>query len=229
MNPVFYDVAIAVVLLIFLLRGYKRGLVLTLCGFLALFVAFIGAGVLTSVLAEPVSRAVYPMVERGIQQAMDDAVASAVSGEGLAGELDLPLEEVLPLLKDNALLGFFSDAVEQAVEEGVLDATADAAQQLAQYAALQLARLVLFLVFFVAILVAWFFLSHALDLASRLPGLNALNHLGGGALGLLMGLLAVYIAIWLFRGSLVDAAALEGSVLLRFFAAHSPLELLNIL
>ena len=48
--------------------------------------------------------------------------------------------------------------------------TADIVQALAQYIAVQIARIILFLLAFVVILIAWFILSHALDL-----GLNALT------------------------------------------------------
>ena len=38
-----YDAVIAVVLLVFFLRGRSKGLVLSLCGLLAVFVALVGA------------------------------------------------------------------------------------------------------------------------------------------------------------------------------------------
>ena len=43
MNPIIYDVLAAAVLILALWEGYRKGFVLTLCGFLALFVALIGA------------------------------------------------------------------------------------------------------------------------------------------------------------------------------------------
>ena len=53
MNYIYYDVIIAAVLLFFLWRGYRRGFVLTLCSLLAVFVALIGASILSNALADP--------------------------------------------------------------------------------------------------------------------------------------------------------------------------------
>ena len=50
-----YDAIAALVLLVALIRGYKRGFILTLCGFLALFVALIGASFLSNTMSGPVS------------------------------------------------------------------------------------------------------------------------------------------------------------------------------
>ena len=43
MEYVLFDVVIAALLILAVVQGYKRGFVLTLCGFLAVFVALIGA------------------------------------------------------------------------------------------------------------------------------------------------------------------------------------------
>ena len=48
MNYLIFDVIIALILLFALWRGDSRGFILTLCGFLAIFVAFIGACIVCS-------------------------------------------------------------------------------------------------------------------------------------------------------------------------------------
>ena len=57
-----YDAAVLAVLLLFVWLGYRKGLVLTLCSLLAVFVAFIGASILSNALAEPVAKAIEPVV-----------------------------------------------------------------------------------------------------------------------------------------------------------------------
>ena len=71
MNYIFYDVIIAAVLLFFLWRGYVKGFVLTLCSLLAVFVALIGASILSNVLAEPVAKAIEPVVSSSIHDMVD--------------------------------------------------------------------------------------------------------------------------------------------------------------
>ena len=101
-----------------------------------------------------------------------------------------------------------------------------AARAVADYLALELTRMFLFLVSFALVLLLWLLLSRVLDLACKLPVLSTLNHWSGAALGLVKGGLIVFILCWLLRGSLISQAAVEGTVLLRFFCTHTPLSLL---
>ena len=97
---------------------------------------------------------------------------------------DLPLEELLTLMKESPLYRGFADALQSAVDAGLVAATANATMVISEYIAGQIARIVLFVVSFVLILILWFFVSHALDLAFKLPVLSSLNRWGGSALGL---------------------------------------------
>ena len=109
------------------------------------------------------------------------------------------------------------------MDDKAADIVTHAAQALAHFVAVQIARIVIFAVAFFAVLIAWFFLSHALDLVAKLPVLSTVNAWGGGAVGLVKGALIVFIAVWLFRDSYIPPEAVEGSFLLKFFATVSPL------
>ena len=63
MSFVIFDVVILILLLLTAWKGYRRGFVLTLCSLLAVFVAFIGATVISSQLARPMSRLIQPALE----------------------------------------------------------------------------------------------------------------------------------------------------------------------
>ena len=222
MNYLIFDVIIALILLFALWRGYSRGFILTLCGFLAIFVAFIGATVISDNLARPVADAIRPAIERQIQGTLEqslqveDSLAST-GGEAPALE-ELPISEVLEALQESALYRGLAQAFQEAVDNGVAQVTTSAAKALA--------RMVLFLLAFVAVLIAWFLLSHALDLAFRLPVLSALNHWSGAALGLLKGGALIFIACWLLRNSLIPPEAIQNTYLLNFFCTFDPLSLL---
>ena len=223
MNYIIYDIIIAAVLLFFLWRGYCKGFVLTLCSLLAVFVALIGASVLSNALAEPAAKAVEPVVAARIQESLAEAIQNTefVSVDGGVAEKpeEIALAGVIQHLKETELFKGLADAFQKAVDDGV----ADAAQALAHFAAVQIARTVIFAIAFFAVLIAWSILSHTLDLVARLPVLSTVNAWGGGAVGLVKGALIVYIAVWLLRGSYIPPAAIEGSYLLRFFASASPL------
>lgn len=67
MGFLIFDLIILIVLILAVVQGYRKGFVLTLCGFLAIFVAFLGASILSDALAGPVSQAITPAIESGIQ------------------------------------------------------------------------------------------------------------------------------------------------------------------
>lgn len=227
MNYIIYDLMIAAVLLFFVWLGYKKGLVLTLCSLLAVFVALIGASFLSDVLAEPVAKAVEPIVAERIQDSLTEAIETtefiSVDGGVAQSPEEVALAGVIEHLKETKLFQGFADAFQKAVDNGVAEVTTTAAQALAHFVAVQIARTVIFAVAFFAILVAWWFLSHALDLVARLPVLSTVNAWGGGAVGLVKGALIVFIAVWLLRDGCIPPEAVGGSRLLRFFATVNPL------
>lgn len=228
MQHILYDLLVALLLLLALWQGYRKGFILTLCGLLALFVAFIGATVISDTLAEPVANSIQPFVERHIQEIIQEQQApadlSALLEDDVLDDVPIPLEEVLAPLRQSALFQGFAEAFRNAVEAGVVAVTGDAAKAIANYVALQLAKTALFLVAFITILVLWSLLSHALDLAFRLPVLSALNHWAGAILGLLKGFVLVYIAVQLLDGFL-PPQAVKDTYLLRFFCSFHPLML----
>ena len=227
MSYLIFDLAILAILALFFWRGYARGLVLTLCSLLTVFVALIGASFLSNALAEPVAKAIEPIVASQIHDTVTSYYQRSPAENTSAEEEDwlaqLPLEELLEPLKESKFLQGFAETFQKAVDDKAADIVTHAAQALAHFVAVQIARIVIFAVAFSAVLIAWFFLSHALDLVAKLPVLSTVNAWGGGAVGLIKGALIVYIAVWLLRGSYIPPAAIEGSYLLKFFASAIPL------
>lgn len=70
------------------------------------------------------------------------------------------------------------------------------AQYLTPEAALPATRAVLFLAGFVVVQMIWTALCHILNLVAKLPGLNFLNKVLGGVLGLVKGILILLVAQW---------------------------------
>lgn len=218
----FYDIAIVAVLVLSIYLGYRRGFILTLSSFLAVFVGLIGAMFLSNILAEPVMHMIQPMVENGIQSYLTNALPAE-----MAGGQDLPLSEVLNALSDSTLYRGFVGALTELFSSQVAATTAAVIAALAQHIAFQIAKVVLFGLSFVAVLVLWHLAARMLDLAFRLPVLNALNRWGGAAVGLLKGALLLFIAAWLLKDRFLPPDAVMNSPLLHFFCTTSPLALLT--
>ena len=231
-----FDLILVAVLAVTLFQGYRKGFVLTLCGFLAVFVAFVGATILSDALAQPVSQVVRPAIEQNIHSALEDSLnqQGLTLPEGSASQgdtslnipgTDFSLDQILELLGDSSLVQHFSDAIHSAVTQGVLAVTSDAVASIAGYIALQIAHSILFVICFVLVLVAWHFLSRTLNLAFKLPVLSTLNHWAGAAMGLIKGAALLFIACWLLR-SLIPQEAVNSTVLLRFFCTTNPFALM---
>lgn len=222
-----YDAVIVAVLAYFFLRGRKKGLILTLCGLAAFFVAIIGARMASDAFAPKVADLLQPRFSSVIEEQL---------GNGLAEKLD----ELLSAGEDtdNAIvklltsLGFYdevADTIRSAVSGQAAQTAADVAVSLARAVAEVVAGVLVFVVAFLLLIVVWYLISHALDLAARLPIINGLNRLLGGLFGLLQGMLILFLAAWVLRllGGVIPEETVERTTLLRFFLTTNPISLIT--
>ena len=216
--PIILDILVIAILVLFIVLGAHRGFILTLCSLVAVIVALVGANLLADALAPKMAQALEPRLEQSIQQALEEKAqeVSAVDGLEVA-------DAMAALREKGGLYKWAADSLEEALKSApVGDAIAHQAAAAATAVAEQLARGVLFSVAFLVILVAWFFLSHALDLVAKLPVLSSVNRWGGGLAGLIKGSLVLFVACWLLKDSYLPQQVVDRTVLLKFFA--SPFE-----
>lgn len=232
MSVLFFDLAIAAILLFFVLRGVKRGLVLSLCGLLAIVVAFTGASIAARVGSPMVADLLEPKFAAAIEEQLLESIqtSAAQGGEEVLTPDDVPLDGVLDVLRDMGLYKNLIAQVDRAVEHGMTQVAASAAAKVAAAIAQSVAYLVIFLVCFFLITIAWLLLSHALDLVARLPGLHFLNKTGGAAFGLIQGALLLFVAAWVlqYAGSVVPEALVDQTHLLKFFLRTTPADLIAL-
>lgn len=88
--------------------------------------------------------------------------------------------------------------------------------------------MILFVLSFAALSLLLHLVARVLDIAMKLPGVHLLNGLGGALVGLIQGVLLIFLAIWLLRCLRVsfDTEVVAQTRLLSFFTSHSPLDLL---
>ena len=227
MTYIIFDISIVLILLFFLWRGHAKGFVLTLCSLAAVFVALIGASFLSDVLAEPVAKAIEPAVTGSIHDTVTSYYQRSTPENTSEEEADwlarLPFDKLLDPMRESKFFKGYVEAFQKAVDDRATEIVTRTVQSLAHFVAVQIARMVIFVLAFFAILIAWFFLSRALDLVAKLPVLSTLNHWGGAVAGLVQGALVLFIAAWLLRDSYIPQEAVEHTVLLRFFCTASPL------
>lgn len=196
------DLIAVAVLVLFLIRGGRRGLFLAMNRFvrfvLAVFAAQYVAGWLTPVLAEWFAPQMVPY----IAEKLSDTVARAVAteGEGLG---------VLALIPDMA------DVV-----AGAAGAVADTvAAGIAYMVAKAVLWVVVFLLAYVVARLLLRLLRRIFEAADHLPGLHFLNHLCGGLLGLIEGcLVAALAAALLVYFNVLSPSLIQRTYILRFLA-----------
>lgn len=226
------DLILLAILIAFAIRGASRGLLLSLCGLVAMLVAFAGAGFVADLLAPRVADYLEPRFASAIEERLETQLEAALpDGEDpvpTEGTGDIPLTDLLDVLRDMGLYQSAVDAIDRAVAQGMTDVAADAAAAVAASIAGSVAYMILFVVSFVVILVLWTLLSHALDLVARLPGLHALNRTGGALLGLVKGCAILFLCAWVLRylGSVIPEETVEQTYLLKFFLNTNPVTLI---
>ena len=233
-SPILLDILLAAILIFFAILGAKKGFVLTFCGLIAVLVALIGANIVSNAAAPMVADAIQPKLEQVITDQLNEVIGQMdffqMDSLPTTAE-DIPLSKVLEVLRENELYKQFLGGIEDTLEEGAAATAASAASRVAAAVAAQLARGIIFVAAFFILLILWSIFSHALDLVSKLPVLDQLNHTLGGILGFVKGLIIAYVAVWVLyhlTGTITPEMA-QDSYLFSFLARFDPLGALGSL
>ena len=206
-----FDIVIVLLLAFFAWRGAAKGLVLSLCGLAAVFVAFIAAQIISDAVCAPVANIIRPVIADSIEDAVRGLESLTVGGE----QNTYTVGEVLDYLKENEKFQGFSDFIKQAVDASA-QKQSFSVSTLANYLSRGIAKISLFAVVFIVVQVVWFLVSHALDLAFHLPILAEVNLAGGLAIGLIKGVLLIIVLVWLGQMSGVLPAEPDTPILALF-------------
>lgn len=205
---IWIDLVIAGGLLLSLAIGAKRGFFQTLGSIVAMLASFIGAGLAAGAFSGTVAAWLKPMLEKKLvgQSGSPQSAAAMVQDAGFFGDTAKRITDSIGTLMEQT-----KDSMANAVAEGI-------AQSLA-YALVYLAA-------FVVLMLLFRLLLHALHLATKLPILHGLDVVSGGVLGLGLGVLLTYLAVWLmlrFRIILTEEMVAQ-SALLKFFVNGTPMD-----
>ena len=202
MGDFMFDVIIVAVLILFAWRGAAKGLILSLCGLAAVFVAFFAAQFVSDTFCEPVGNILRPIITQSIHSVVPEPQPATVESEpntSAAMSIYPSVEEILASIQEEGLFEGFSSFLEKGVKSNAVEQSnwASPIDALAGYLAKGIAKTLLFSIVFFGGLLAWFLLSHALDLAFKLPILAEVNLAGGLVRGLVKGVLLAMVLVWL--------------------------------
>ena len=189
-----FDIGIVLLLAFFAWRGAVKGLILSLCGLVAVFVAFFAAQLLSDMFCVPVANIIRPIISSSLQEAAPESGPAAAE----EGQSAYSLDDLLASVKENGLFEGFAEFMEQgAADDAIESESLSPVDALAGYLSRGMAKALLFGLLFVGVLLAWFLVSHTLDLAFKLPILAEVNLIGGLLLGLVKGVLLIIVLVWL--------------------------------
>lgn len=230
MLPILYDVAILAVLALFLWRGWRKGLILSLCGLVVVILSLVGANFIADTAAPPVAKALQPKLAAAIEENVTDYMATHYD-DIVPGDDAPTISSLSDALREmGGIYAWCADSVEDATSklthsmDSLLD-TSELCSIAASRVAEQLAHHILFAVAFVVLFVLLTLLLHAMDLVAKLPGLHFCNGLGGGLIGLVKGVLVLFVALCVLRvtsGQLFTPEMVDQTHLFKFFVEINP-------
>ena len=222
------DIILLLILVVFTLSGYRKGLILSLCGLLILVVSCLGASVAQELLTPRLVAELHPQVTAALVSELEEQVSTstetAIENAGEAG-ITIGGQEVTvgDLI---ALLERFGLDVEQSAQNAVSELSDPIVESAASaMAGMFLDAVVGFVVFLGAFLLIYLVLRTvelSINTVDRLPVIHTLNHLGGGLVGIISGAFLLVVAMTvLCQTGLIPDTAFQGpiSALLRTIVA----------
>jgi len=219
------DLIVIITVVFFAWRGWKKGLILTLFGLVAIFVALIGANLLADRFEPVAADYLTPRFESMLTDQFTQELEREQESKPEISFDQLPVSNlVVDFLKDVGLFESLAEDFSATIKDTAQKSVESAAKLIAAALATLVAKTLLFILFFVSILVVWFIISHLLDLVFKLPVLDTLNSTGGMVCGLVKALLIVWIAVLLLqlKSNLITSDVLQSSFILRFFIQFNP-------
>ena len=218
---IFVDLFMAAILLLALVLGIRQGFLQSLARVAIVIVALLGAAWLAEHLADPAAKWLEPVLTEKLQQQMSGQPAAA----------DDPSLAAAGILETFGFSGDTLDEMVRSVTEKAQEVGQTLLSAVVSTVLRSVAYAVVYLVSFLLLLLLLRLLLAPLHLFTKLPGVHGINAALGGALGLVKGALLLFFAVWLLRRLQlwITPELISQTYILRFFADHSPMELITSL
>lgn len=218
---IFVDLFMAAILLLALVLGVRQGFVQSLARVAIVIVALLGAAWLAQHLADPAAKWLEPVLTEKLQQQMSGQPAAA----------DDPSLAAAGILETFGFSGDTLDEMVRSVTEKAQEVGQTLLSAVVSTVLRSVAYAVVYLVSFLLLLLLLRLLLAPLHLFTKLPGVHGINAALGGVLGLVKGALLLFFAVWLLRRLQlwITPELISQTYILRFFAEHSPMELITSL
>jgi len=198
------DLVLLLIFLVFILSGYRKGLILSLCTLLVLVLSCLGGAAAQKALTPTVSEWLEPKLTAYLSEQLQEQVSESAgqlteeSGLTINGKT-VSLAGIAQLLES---LGIDAERVTQDAATTVTSPVTElAAQAVSQMLVEAIAGTLIFLVAFLVLCLIFHSIGLILNVVDRLPVVHTLNHVGGGLIGLISGAFFLTMAMALLVGT----------------------------
>ena len=184
----------------FTLLGLKRGFVKVVIGLASMFIAIVGAALLTKPVGAfldkntgiraSIDKTIVSFVDEQIENAKQEAMKAA----GVKDESELKVEDLIKKIDELSLPASVRDVIAEAAKKDVAAAGHAAAEEAAEKLSDAVINGIAFIGCFIVLLIVLIIIGNALNVVAKLPVLHQLNGVLGGLLGFVEGI----VAVWLF-------------------------------
>ena len=239
MNPVIkygVDIVLAILFLIELAEGYKRGFIRSLIGLIVALLSISCA----QILSGPAAQIAYDtVVENYLTQRIEQALPEGIDGESAKQTVEAVVAELPDFLLDELDKNLdisLNDIAEQIRSEDLSrKATVQTIMdKVAEPCAVPMLKMILFILIFVLTRAVLNLVAKPLKRSPKLPVLNQANHLLGLIMGIARGFAMIYLTTFVLRlihaftGDGLIAEALNNSFIFNTFSSFDLLGVLKL-
>ena len=233
MNAVL-DIIIVCIIIVCAATGYKNGLVKTVMRFLSFIIAFFMAKIFSPELSSVIyTKWIQPNFIGKVTAQIESFLTKNINLDHLVKDANPPDNFVKMLESYGIKIPNVQEWINDAVAKGSENINEFVAEQIVEPAAKGISMFLAFTAILIAALILLKIITALISKAVELPGLKLINKTGGVLLGLVYGMLLVYIFIFLAENVLPFISAnfsvgsadeiIEGTVFFKWLYTHSPI------
>ena len=224
---ILFDLALVAIVAFAVWRGYKNGLIVTMCGVVAVIMCLFGANIVASIYSEEFTG----MLEPFVGGMVDNSVSNVVSGDNEEGQVithqNVQKSDVY-VVGHAALrqLGIADGAAQRIAKETALEMDTvgqKMSDNLSEKLCKALAFITVFSVVFILLSIIFSAIGNVLNLSFAIPGFETANYIAGAVLGLAKGIIIVLFIACACRylGLLLSEETIQKTLITEWLINHN--------
>jgi uncharacterized membrane protein required for colicin V production len=208
-------------------RGYKNGIVVGICGLVAIIVSIVGANVVAKSYSEAYVGALEPFVTGIVDTAVNNVIEDPEEEELVYRIQPTERRDVYAVsfatLRNLGLSGSASKPIAEAITEDSDSVNQLMNNNITRRLCRALAFIVTFIIAFCILAIVFAVIGSIISLRFRIPGIDRLDWIIGIALGVIKGFMIVLVIAGALRylGMFLPKETVEKTFLLELFTEHN--------